>query len=83
MGFIHRVTHIAWLTGCSTFHLGQIMGLIESFCEYYHEAVWQRCTVHFYRNVFTNVLSTKVKEVVAMLKAIHDQEDREAALEKS
>ena len=59
------------------------MGLVESLGEYYPEAQWQLCTVHFYRNVFTNVPSTKVKDVAAMLKAIHAQEDREAALEKA
>ena len=59
------------------------MGLVESLSEYYPDSLWQRCTVHFYRNVFTNVPSTKVKDVVAMLKAIHAQEDRQAALEKA
>lgn len=39
--------------------------------------------VHFYRNVFTAVPKGKVKEVTAMLKAIHAQEDRAAALEKA
>ncbi len=39
--------------------------------------------VHFYRNVFTAVPTGKVKEVANMLKAIHAQEDREAALEKA
>lgn len=39
--------------------------------------------VHFYRDVFSNVPSTKVKEVAAMLKAIHAQEDRQAMLEKA
>jgi putative transposase len=38
--------------------------------------------VHFYRNVFTVVPKSKVKDVAAMLKAIHAQEDREAAEEK-
>jgi putative transposase len=38
--------------------------------------------VHFYRNVFTAVPKSKVKDVAAMLKAIHAQEDREAAEEK-
>ena len=38
--------------------------------------------VHWYRNVFTVVPKGKVKEVAAMLKAIHAQEDREAALRK-
>ena len=39
--------------------------------------------VHWYRNVFTVVPKGKVKEVVAMLKAIHAQEDRQAAREKA
>jgi len=39
--------------------------------------------VHFYRNVWTAVPSGKVKQVAAMLKAIHAQEDREAAKEKA
>ena len=28
------------------------MGLVESAAEFFPEARWQRCTVHFYRNVF-------------------------------
>jgi transposase-like protein len=59
------------------------LGLVESVGEFYPEARWQRCVVHFYRNVFTAVPKGKVKEVAAMLKAIHEQEDLEAALEKS
>jgi transposase-like protein len=59
------------------------MGLVESLAEYYPDTKWQRCTVHFYRNVFSNVPTTKVKEVAAMLKAIHAQEDRQAAIEKA
>jgi putative transposase len=39
--------------------------------------------VHFYRNVFATVPNTKVKEVAALLKAIHAQEDRLAALLKA
>ena len=58
------------------------MGLIEGLGEVYPEALWQRCTVHFYRNVFTVVPKAKVAEVAAMLKAIHAQEDREAAQDK-
>ena len=59
------------------------IGLIESLAEYYPEAKWQRCMVHFYRNVFTVVPKAKVKHVAAMLKAIHAQEDLEAAREKA
>ena len=58
------------------------LGLVESLADFYPEAKWQRCVVHFYRNVFTAVPKGKVKEVAAMLKAIHAQEDREAAEEK-
>jgi putative transposase len=54
-------------------------GLVESLGEFYPEALWQRCAVHFYRNVWTAVPTSKVKEVAAMLKAIHAQEDRAAA----
>jgi transposase-like protein len=59
------------------------LGLVESFTDFYPDAKWQRCVVHFYRNVFTAVPKGKVKEVAAMLKAIHAQEDFEAAKEKS
>ena len=31
---------------------------------------WQRCVVHWYRNIFSHVPSTKVREIAAMLKAI-------------
>ena len=58
-------------------------GLIESAAEFYPEARWQRCTVHWYRNMFSHVPSTKVKEVALMLKAIHASEDRQAALAKA
>jgi transposase-like protein len=59
------------------------LGLVESMAEYYPDADWQRCTVHFYRNVFGHVPNTKVKLVANMLKAIHAQESLEAAREKS
>jgi putative transposase len=55
------------------------LGLVEALGECFPEARWQRCMVHFYRNVFTAVPQGKVKEVAAMLKAIHAQEDRAAA----
>jgi putative transposase len=59
------------------------LGLVEALAEFYPEAAWQRCTVHFYRNVFTAVPKSRVKDVAAMLKAIHAQEDRQAALDKA
>lgn len=59
------------------------LGLVESLGEFYPKALWQRCVVHFYRNVFTVVPRGKVKEVALMLKAIHAQEDREEAIKKA
>ena len=59
------------------------MGLLDSINTVFPDARYQRCTVHFYRNIFTAVPRIKVKEVAAMLKAIHAQEDREAAKEKA
>ncbi len=58
-------------------------GLMESAAEYLPEARWQRCMVHFYRNVFSHVPATKVREVSHMLKAIHAQESRDAADRKA
>jgi putative transposase len=59
------------------------LGLVESIAEFYPDAQWQRCVVHWYRNVFSHVPTTKVRAVAAMLKAIHAQEDRAAAQAKA
>jgi putative transposase len=59
------------------------LGLVEALAEFYPEARWQRCVVHWYRNVLRLVPKGKAKEVAAMLKAIHAQEDRQAALKKA
>lgn len=59
------------------------LGLIEALAEFYPEASWQRCMVHWFRNVRTVVPTGKAREVVAMLKAIHAQEDRQAAEKKA
>jgi putative transposase len=59
------------------------IGLAESAAEYYPDADWQRCIVHFYRNVFSHVPRPKMREVAAMLKAIHAAEDVAEAREKA
>ena len=59
------------------------IGLAESAAEFYPDAHWQRCTVHFYRNVYSHVPRPKMREVAAMLKAIHAAEDIAAAREKA
>ena len=71
------------LTGVKLVISDKCLGLVQAVAEFYPEAGWQRCVVHFYRNVFTAVPKGKVKEVAAMMKAIHAQEDRAAALEKA
>ncbi len=58
-------------------------GLIEAAAEVFPKTDWQRCTVHFYRNVFSHAPNNKVAEVARMLKAIHAQEDRAAAHAKA
>jgi putative transposase len=59
------------------------LGLIESAAEYFPEARWQRCMVHFYRNVFSHVPAGKLREVALMLKSVHAQEDLAAAQRKA
>jgi transposase-like protein len=53
--------------------------LDQSAAEFFPQARWQRCMVHFYRNVFSHVPAGKLREVALMLKAIHAQEDLPAA----
>jgi putative transposase len=71
------------LTGVRLIISDACLGLRESVAEVFPEADWQRCAVHFYRNVFSHVPRSKVREVAAMLKAIHAQESREAAEAKA
>jgi transposase-like protein len=71
------------LKGVELFVSDKCLGLVENLADFYPEAKWQRCVVHFYRNVWTATPTGKVKEVAAMLKAIHAQEDAEAAKQKA
>lgn len=59
------------------------LGLLEAVEKLYPDAKLQRCAVHRYRNVFSVVPNSTVKRVVAMLKAIHAQEDKREALNKA
>ena len=67
------------LRGVQLFISDKCLRLVESLSDFYPEAEWQCCVVHFYRNVFIAVPKGKVKDVAAMLKAIHAQGDRQAA----
>ena len=58
-------------------------GMLEAVGEVFPEAKYQRCIVHFYRNVFSVVPKSKMKTVAQMLKAIHAQESKKASREKA
>ena len=59
------------------------LGLYEIIGDFFPEAKWQRCIVHWYRNAFTMCPRKHLHDVVAMLKAIHAQEDKAAARQKA
>ncbi len=59
------------------------LGMCETLAEVFPEAKYQRCTVHFYRNVFSATPRRLISEVAMMLKAIHAQENKEAARKKA
>ena len=59
------------------------LGMLEAVVKVFPDAKYQRCIVHFYRNVFSVVPKSKVKQVARMLKAIHAQESKKASREKA
>ena len=59
------------------------LGLVAAAGEVFPEARWQRCIVHFYRNVFSHVPSEMRRAVALMPKAIHAQESWPAAEQKA
>jgi len=71
------------LDGTQLFIGDKCLGLLEAINQVFPDAKFQRCTVHFYRNVFSVVPRSKVRLVAAMLKAIHAQEDLASAREKA
>jgi len=56
---------------------------VEAVAELFPQSDWQRCAVHFYRNVFSHVPNGMVAEVARMLKAIHAQENRKRVVSLS
>ena len=59
------------------------LGMLEAAVEVFPESKYQRCIVHFYRNVFSVVPRGKIALVAKMLKAIHAQESKAASMEKA
>ena len=71
------------LRGVKLFTSDKCLGLVESLADFYPDSQWQRCIVHFYRNVMSVVPHDKMGTVVTMLKAIHAQEDKVEARKKA
>ena len=59
------------------------LGLVEAIREVFPESQYQRCMVHFMRNVLSDVPRSRSKEVGNMLKAIFAQEDGDACRRKA
>lgn len=81
-------TFLVWLkerglTGVRLIIGDKNLGMLETIPEVFPDARYQRCTVHFYRNIFSVTPRKKMKAVAMMLKAIHAQESKEAAQEKT
>ena len=70
------------LTGVRLIIDDKNLGMPETIPEVFPDARYQRCTVHFYRNIFSVTPGNKMKTVALMLKAIHAQESKKAAREK-
>ena len=58
-------------------------GMVKTVGKVFPDAKYQRCTVHFYRNIFSVVPKSKVKIVAKMLKAIYAQESKKASRDKA
>ena len=71
------------LRGVRMFAGDKAAGMVGSIAEVFPEAAYQRCTVHFYRNVLARVPKSKRPKVAAMLRAVHAMETREASERKA
>ena len=71
------------LRGVRMFTGDKAAGMVGAIAEVFPEAAYQRCTVHFYRNVLARVPKSRRPRVAAMLKAIHAMESREASEAKA
>lgn len=71
------------LTGVRLVISDKTSGLVNVLGDFFPAAKWQRCVVHWYRNAFGKCPYKHVKSVAAMLKAIHAQEEKDAAREKT
>ena len=71
------------LSGVRLIIADRALGILSAAEEVFPKARYQRCVVHFYRNVFSKTPTRLKRQVAKMLKAIHAQESKEQALKKS
>lgn len=71
------------LTGVKLIISDKSLGLVESIPDFYPESKWQRCAVHFYRDIMKSVPKHKVSEVMRLVKTMHAQEGIKSALQKA
>jgi len=71
------------LTGVRLIIGDKNLGMLETIPEVFPNTRYQRCTVHFYRNIFYVIPRNKMKAVAMILKDIHAQENKESACEKA
>ena len=71
------------LKGVRLFIGDKNLGMLETLNEVFPESRYQRCMVHFYRNVFSVVPRGKIRTVSMLLKAVHSQESKESARAKA
>ena len=71
------------LSGVRMFTGDKAAAMTGAIAEVFPDAAYQRCTVHFYRNVFSVVPKSKVRIVAKMHKVIHAQESKKASREKA
>ncbi len=59
------------------------LGLVNQLSSFFPNSKWQRCIVHWYRNILSDVPKHRRDDVSRMLKAIHSQEDKDASISKA
>lgn len=71
------------LRGVRLFTGDKAAAMTGAIAEVFPEAAYQRCTVHFYRNVLAKVPKSRRAEVAAMPEAVHAQESFGASMDKA
>ena len=83
--WLHFLRHLAkrGLRGVRMITGDKCNGLVAAIAEVFPQAQYQRCMVHFMRNILSQVPRARANEVGAMLKAIFAQENQAACLRKA